>query len=372
MNNLLTSIKNLTSGENKQKLTLLISIIGVMIIIILVIAIVVKIIGSKITYEELEEKLASAAESYTNDYPNNLPTAENPTTVISATTLIENKYIKELKKYVKDSSCTANVNILYKEGTYDYQTFLTCKDFQTEKFIDTIKNNNQISSFGEGLYEMNNELVYRGQNPNNYIKFAGQIWRIVKVNNKGQFILIIDELDNKNYGNWDNRYNTETESTKGNNNFALSRALSTLVNIYREKYSKYEKYITLYDLCAGKRSVNEMSKDGILECTNAMTNQSIGLLPLYDYMNASLDNLCVTSISNECQNYNYLVNSKDKWWTVTGNSDNTYEVYYINYSGRIVNEDATTNANYRYTIALKDNILYKSGTGTLEDPYEIR
>jgi len=371
MNDVLTKLKNVI-GENKQKLMLLISLIGVMIVIIIAIAIAVKIIGSKITYEELEEKLAAAAESYTKDFPNELPTQEAPTKVISATTLIEKEYIKELKKYVKDSSCTANVNITYKNGTYDYQTFLTCKDFKTEKFIDTIKSNNKLSSFGEGYYEMNNELVYRGQNPNNYIEFADKLWRIVKVNNKGQFIIILNDFEEDYYDVWDDRYNTETDSQKGNNNYSVSRVLYSLNNIYNEKYSKYSSQLSKFDLCTGKRSTNESDKSGLVDCSNILEGQTIGLLPLYDYMNASLDNLCTTSSSSECQNYNYLVNEEDKWWTSTGSSENTYDVYFINYSGKIVNEDANIRANYRYILALKDSILYKSGTGTKSDPYIIR
>lgn len=371
MSNILNTIKNFITA-NKQKMILLISLIGVMIVIIIAIAIMVKVVGSKITYEELEKKLTSAAESYTKDFPAELPTTEVPTKVISATTLIEKEYIKELKKYVKDASCTANVNVTYKDGTYNYQTFLTCKNFKTEKLIDTIKNSNQLSSFGEGLYEINNELVYRGDNPNNYIKFADRLWRIVKVNNKGQFILILNDLDSKNYGKWDDRYNTEKSSQKGINNYSLSRALENLMNIYQENYSQYSAYLSKFDLCIGKRNENNITKDGSVECNNVMADQTIGLLPVYDYMNASLDSLCIMSTSNECQNYNYLVNNKDKWWTVTGNSDNTYEVFYINYSGKILYEEAIMSANYRYTIALKDNVLYKSGAGTLEDPYEIR
>ena len=368
---LIEKIKEIFNKIDKQKLMLFGSIIGVMLAIIITIAIVVKIVGIKMSYEKLEEKLEVAAEKYMNDNTNNLPTETNPTTVVSATTLIENKYVKELKKYVKDSSCTANVNVYWNNGSYKYQTFLTCNEFKTQLFIDKIKSDNKISSFGEGLYEMNNELVYRGENPNNYVNYGKELWRIVKINNKGQFILIKDKLEPDYYGVWDDRYNTEADTANGINTFSLSRALSTIRNIYHEKYNEKEE-LDLFDLCVGNRNEFDASKNGSSECQSMLTNQTIGLLPVYDFMNASLDSACVTVKSRECQNYNYLVNDEDKWWTATGNNKNSYDVYYIGYSGEIESEEAAIGANYRYIVALNKNVLFKSGTGTEKDPYIIR
>lgn len=369
MNN---GVSNLFNSKNKQRFFLLATIIGVMIVIIFAISFSVKLIGIKIPYEELEKKLESAAEKYMNDNLSNLPSEENPITVVSGTTLIEGKYIKELKKYVKDASCTANVNVYYTSGKYEYQAFLTCNEFKTERLIDTLKRNNEISSFGEGLYDMNEELVYRGQNPNNYIKFADELWRIVKVNNKGQILFIKNETEYKYDGVWDDRYNTETDSQKGINTFSLSRALSNIRTIYQENYYSNQKYLSSFSICSGKRNELDMSKNGATECSNLLENQYIGLLPIYDYMNASLDNLCINIQSEECQNYNYLANSEDSWWTATGDTQNTYDVYFIDSSGEINVEDASYSKNYRFVLALNKNILYKSGTGTEKDPYIIR
>ncbi len=372
MKQIINLSKEFLGKFDKQKLFLLGSIIGVMVVIIITISIVVKIVGLHISYEDLEEKLARATEQYMNDYPNNLPTESNPTVVVTTSTLVENKYIKEITKYVKDNSCTANINVYYNNGKYKYQPFVICNDFKTELFIDRLKTDNVISAFGEGLYELNGEQVYRGQNPNNFMMFADELWRIVKINANGQFIIIKNDLESKNYGNWDNRYNTEAQTQKGNNTFALSRALIAITEIYREKYLDYEKYLNTFEVCAGKRDSGSFDKSGAIECSTKLSNQFISLLPLYDYMNASLDNSCVNASSRECQNYNYLVNKKDKWWTVTGDAKNSYNVYYINTSGQINSEEAAISANYRYILALDKNVLYKEGTGTEEDPYIIR
>ncbi len=364
-------------NANPQKVTLFGSVALVMFVIIIIISIVVKIVGLKISYEELEDKLEQATYTYLSENPTYLPNKSNPTVVVSANTLIENKYIKNLKKYVKDASCTANVIVDYENNDYKYQAYLTCNNFKTEKFIDTIKKNNELSLVGEGLYEMNNEFIFRGQNPNNYVEFANELWRIVKIDKNNNIEMIITELEEDSddeyfYGVWDDRYNTEEDYQYGINTFGLSRALIQIKDVYNAKYHQYQEYLTPYNLCAGKRAEESTGKDGNLECSEFVSNQYIGLLPLYDYMNASLDGLCQKSMSKECQNYNYLVNEDFSWWTMTGNTASTYQVYSISYNGEIESEYASYDEALRYVLALNSDVFFASGDGTRDNPYTIR
>ncbi len=370
----LEKIKNFYQN-NKQKVTFFGSIALVMLLIIITIAIAMKFVGIKISYEKLEEKLEQATYTYLIENPSEFPTSSNPTIVISADTLITNKYIKELKKYVKDSSCTANVLVDYvSNNNYKYQAYLNCKNFKTEDFIDVVKTNNKISQTGEGLYEINNELVFRGQNPNNFVSFANELWRIVKIDSNNNIQMILTESDDiyNMTGVWDDRYNSEEDLNYGVNNYSLSRALITTKDFYNQKYNSYQNYLSKFDLCAGKRASTSADKSGSLECNEIIKDQDIGLLPLYDYMNASLDGLCQTSISKQCQNYNYLVNQNYSWWTMTANMDNTYEVFNISGMGEINPYTASYSGLIRYVIALSSDVLYASGDGTHDNPYTIR
>lgn len=371
MKNKFEKIKNFYNS-NKQKIALFGSIVFVMILIIITIAIVVKVVGIKISYEELEDKLENAAYQYLSENPDNLPNSSNPTVVITANTLIENKYIKELKKYVKDASCTANIIVDYENKEYKYQTYLTCNKFKTEKFIDTIKNNNKISQVGEGLYEMNNELVFRGQNPNNFIEFAGKTWRIVKINQDNAINIIVTSQKADINDKWDDRYNTEKDSQKGINSFLLSRTFSSIKDYYNLNLKEYQAYLAPFDLCVGKRLETSTEKNGSLECNEIISDQYIGLLPMYDYMNASLDGLCQTTVSKECQNYNYLADNKYKWWTMTSDMKSTYDVFYVSAKGQVESDYANVTAENRYVIALNSDVLYASGDGTINNPYKVR
>ncbi len=358
--------------NNKQKVTLFGSVAFVMLLIIVAIAVVVKIVGFRISYEELESRLEKATYSYLQDNSNLLPSVTNPTMVVDANTLVENKYIKNIQKLVKDNSCTANVIVDYVNNDYKYQAYVTCKGFKTEKFVDTIKTNNKISQVGEGLYEMNNELVFRGQNPKNYVKFAGHVWRIVKINQEGNINIIVTDEKAENYGSWDNRYNTDQDAQRGINNFLLSRAFSGIKNYYDSNIKKYEKYLASYDLCVGKRLQSSVEKNGSLECSELIESQYIGLLPVSDYLNASLDGLCQTTTSKECQNYNYLATYNVKWWTMTANMKNTASVFLVNAKGYIESDYASSSNDRRYVVTLSSDVLYKSGNGTKDDPFVIR
>ncbi len=361
-------------SNNKAKVTLFGSVAFVMLFIIITIAIAVKIVGIKITYEKLEERLENAALKFLTENPSELPNDTKPTIVINADTLIENKYIKELKKYVKDPSCTANILVDYINKEYKYQAYLTCNSFKTEKFLDVLKNNNKLTQTGEGLYEMNNELIFRGQNPNNYVQFADRIWRVVKINKNGSINMILTQSTKEEeiYDIWDDRYNTEKESDSGINNFLLSRAFSNLKLIYDNDLKEYETFLSPYDLCVGKRLEETTDKSGNTECNEIIKDQNIGLLPIHDYMNASLDGLCQTTVSNECQNYNYLADAEDKWWTMTADMSNTYNVFSISYKGEIISEEANSSADNKYVIALNRDVLYANGNGTFDSPYNIR
>ncbi len=360
-------------NNNKQKVTLFGSAAFVMFLIIIAIAVAVRLVGTRMSYEKLESTLEQATAKYLRENPDIRPTSTNPTIVVSTDTLIENKYIKELRKYVKDSSCTANIIVDYvKENDYKYQAYLTCNKFKTEKFVDTIKNNNKISQVGEGLYEMNNELVFRGQNPNNYVSFANRIWRIVKINKDGNINMIVLNAKTDISAAWDDRYNTEKDSQRGINNFLLSRTFSTIKDYYNTNLKEFEPFLTTYDLCVGKRLQSSTDKSGNLECNELIKDQNIGLLPVYDYMNASLDGLCQTTTSKECQNYNYLADNKYKWWTMTGDMETTYDAYHVSYRGQVESDYTSSSAENRYVVALSSDALYKSGTGTKEDPYIVR
>ena len=61
-------------------------------------------------------------------------------------------------------------------------------------------------------------------------------------------------------------------------------------------------------ICIGKRTLNEPTKDNSVECQEKSELSGLSLLTVSDILYPSLDEGCVNSSSKECMNYNYLIN----------------------------------------------------------------
>ena len=256
-------------------------------------------------------------------------------------TLVGGKYIKEMSKVSKDSSCTGSVDVYKNNNKYYYIPILSCDNYETKTLTDKILESEEIVTKDDGLYSLNENYVYRGEFVNNYFKFMNTTWRIIK---------------------WDD--------DKIYNTFESSRIYNSLESYYRNNFKNYEKYLQTMDSCVHSRSENDKDKTGTIECTKTFTSL-ISLLSTYDYMNASIDSLCNKISERNCSNYNYLSKTTNKWWLLNGTNENTYEVYSSNASG-VISLDAANNKKFlRPVVAIPTHMLYKSGNGTSDSPYEI-
>mgnify|MGYP003292783336 CR=1 FL=1 len=59
-------------------------------------------------------------------------------------------------------------------------------------------------------------------------------------------------------------------------------------------------------------------------------------------------------------------------WTINADSKNSYNVYYIDKDEGIQSTYAYIGKAIRPVIALKNDVIYVSGTGTQTDPFMIR
>lgn len=347
-----------------------------MVVLITIILLIYNAIFGKTSYKDIEDKLAKAAKEYYSDNSSLLPKSDNEEVTITDSTLTASgklKSMSELTKKMKNVSCTATVIVNYAAGEYRYTPLLDCgKDYLTKTFSSYISNDVVKVYTGSGLYEMNGELVYRGEEPNNYVDFSGKTWRIVKVEND-HVVMILDEKGDKVV--WDDRFNTERNANDGINDYTVSRIYDTLKSNYSgdslfNKNSK--KQLSVHSLYIGKRYDDDITNDGSIEKSNYFENQYIGLLPAYDFINASLDVNCSSINNASCSNYNYLTHFEYSWWTLTGDADNTYKVYRVSSDGNIEAIRASSNGYVRPVIYLAKDVLYSKGTGTSEDPFIIK
>ena len=365
MNKLLTTLK-----ENKKKVFIF-GGIAILTIILLIILIVIFVnIFKRYDYQEIETIMVNETKNYLKRNPSLLPTEENPLITIEASTLINEKYMKDFSRLSKDSNCYGSINVIYNNGYIRYSPSLSCTNYETTSLYDTLLQNEAIVTESNGLYEMNNYYTYRGEYVNNYLNFANENWRILKFNENEIYLILSDTANKMDPVVFDDRYNESLNSNRGYNNFESSRIEESLTEIYNNFFANYKNYLLTMDACVHTRSENDYDNSGAIECYTTYPTP-ISLLPAYDYINASIDPLCKTVSSGNCTNYNYLSKASNDWWLLNGTNENTYDVYRVNTRGTIALERASVKNHLRVVIAIPSNILYKSGDGTQSNSYEI-
>ena len=343
---------------------------GTVLLLILIIAIGSCSNSKPVSYDNLENNMVSAAKKYYSENKKNLP-KEGVTIKVSTDTLIEEGYLNNLVD-PKDSSnkCSGYVEVTNEEGNYSYLPFLTCKGTYELSYLTDVIKKTQLDEYGNGVYEIDGEYIYRGDEVNNYVSFADKLWRIVKIDSEGDIKLVLAEKTDDSY-EWDDTYNSEKQNSVGNtSDYSISKIRKSLNKYYEEEFSKDEKAkIVAKDLCVGKlASTDEYSKEK--ECSVVQEKEKIGLLVASDYKNASLDEGCVYINNDECSNYNYLSDTNFSSWLLTTSNENTYTAFYI--SNTIIAGRASRAKKITPSIYLSKKLLTSGGKGTLEKPYIIK
>ncbi len=361
-------IKDLWQNDRKKLILISMGIILGILILIIGIVFILKI-TKRYSYEEIERLLVTSTEKYVKTHESELPSINNPVTIY-ASTLVEQKLLKDLSKLSKDTNCLGEVTISLNHDSYRFTPKLECDHYKSTSLYDTILEKEVLQTTQDGLHQLDDFYVYRGDDVNNYISFAGYTWRIFKFDEEMFYLVLKDTVNNRKISYvFDDRYNEESKSNRGKNNFENSRIADSLNQIYENDFKDYHAYMMDMSSCVGSRSEDE-DASGISECSKTFTTP-FSLLSVYEYMNASLSTECDYA-SPSCQNYNYLAKTSNRYWLLNGTTENTYDVYSLDGNGKFVLEYATGKKDIRPVLALPTDILYQKGNGTESSPYEFR
>lgn len=345
---------------------------GTVLIIIILVIINACSNGSGNDYEDIEKDMVEAAKEYYSARKNRLPKEEDSTVEVSIGTLIDAELIDEITD-PKDSTqtCSGHVEVTKVGKDYSYTPFLTCKGNYEPKYLTDIIKDVKTDEYGNGVYKMGDELVYRGDDVNNYVSFNNQLWRIVKVDSEGDIKLVLAQFTDDSYA-YDEAYNSEAEYESGiTSNYLNTNIRKVLDSYYKDNFSTDSKAkIASKDLCVGKY-VDESDKYSVeKECSIKKEDEKIGLLNASDYKNSSLDSGCTKLESQECSNYNYLSSDTITTWLLNTSSRNTYEGFYLH--GEITITEASNYININPVIFITSKSIVSDGNGTLEKPYVIK
>lgn len=365
-------IKNI---DKKKLIYILGGILGALILLIVIIFVVIVMSNKKLSFENIEKRLKTAAENYFASNTSSLPSEEGVSVTIDAETLENGKYLKPISKMVKEgTSCSAKVIVTKNRDNYLYSPILNCgQAYTTTKLFSKVLSDNTIKNSGDGLYMDGENYRFRGEYVNNYVSLDGKLWRIIDIDEDGYLRIIYSNKATDETYVWDDRYNVDVEDYTGINNYPVSRIKETL-----DKLEDGNKLITsskinlvYYPVCIGKRSSNNLEINNSEECETVINNQLFGLPYVSDYAAASIDSNCKTIEDASCENYNYLADMRIASYTLTGVTEKSSKVYFIT-SSRVAKVDASNEKTIRLTAYISNNSLYNDGDGSKTNPYTLK
>lgn len=373
-----------------MKIWKIIGIVFGIIILLILIALLINLMSKeRLDYNGIENKMVEVSKDYYKDNEMFLPKIDGNSTEVSLDTLVKEDYMKDPSIYLnnKNISCIGRVTVTKNGDSYGYYPYLNCgSEYETTYLFNDIKKNVVTSS--DGLYKMNQYsvlksgekksaevFVYRGENVNNYLLINDVKWRIVKIDGNGNIVIIYDGKDPNQdlYSVWDDRYNSDKDGNYGINDYNVSRAKENLRKIYDSMFlpKGLKSKLLSHDVCIGKRKEKDTTNNGSIECSKVVDNQYLSLLPVYDYLNASIDSKCKKINDLECSNYNYLNTYSSSWWFVTASKEKSHLVYKVSSDGATTSS-ASNSGRLRMVGVIDQKTIVSGGDGSLTDPYIVK
>ena len=274
---------------------------------------------------------------------------------------------------------------------------------------------------GDGLYEDSTRAgryVYKGANPNNYIEFNNELWRIVAKEADGAYKIVRnevlpEEMPFDERGNRDSNSNgaggtycanssdgcnawaananlvgspSEFTNTTYTGTVLLDSSLNTYLNgEYLESITDNSDKIINYNWGVGATYTDASWEDDededpsefVAEEAAYKWNGKVALLSSSDvHLSVSNEELCGTDNKyhdslETCASNNYLVIPGTSWWLVSPAYDYSYYVSVVGSGGLLYNgRSAYVAGGVRPAVYLTSS-LSLSGSGTQSDPYRI-
>lgn len=276
--------------------------------------------------------------------------------------------------------------------------------------INAEKLKQKIVSEGDGLYKDSYEerYIYKGKDPNNYIKFNGNTWRIIAIEKDNTLKIMktesiakkeYDELNHRNNAN-----NTFCENTskcnvwakqegiyKGYNKLGTVTEDATLNTYLNNEYLSTldSKYITTHTFNVGGTSGESETIEKHIEDEKRVTWQGkVGLITATDYLKASTNPSCTSiyvskKVGTICKENNYLALNID-YRIITplhgSYADDNYYSWYISKEESVGDADGSGTGGYGDTsikldilpVVYLSNTVTLKGKGTKTEMYEIK
>ena len=252
---------------------------------------------------------------------------------------------------------------------------------------------------------------YEGKNPNNYIYFNNELWRIIGVfdasshGKTGEYLTKIirnDSLggyawDKSNKNNWatsslynllNTNYYNATDGTSSGNCYQYSTTITgncdyTVTGIQSDYRSMVEN-VTWYlggkdrpdNYTAEAFYTGERDRTSIYSGNTTSISNYIGLMYVSDYGYSVLSSSCARTTNlygydtSACGGSSWLKNETSEW-TITHRTSFSSHSFILHYTAALNSNNPYYGYTTRPVLYLKSNTQKINGTGTISNPYII-
>ena len=318
----------------------------------------------------------------------------------TATMKVKVTYNPEITSQPTDLDSTLNIELDYEQSTGEIIPTPTNTTIGGQEV--------EVVESGDGLYEDEYEegrYVYRGANPNNYITFNNETWRIIAKEADGTYKILRNELlPDRSFDNYGAR--TTDYCSQGDAPNYGCNAWSSTVNMvgspaeftnrtYKGSVDKDSEMLTylngeyLSSITTNQDKVVSHTWDigSVVSRNNDLKEQingekayqwngKVGLISHSDYIRAnSNQSMCGTHRINHtnyetCRDLDWMYISGEWWWSLSpdaGSANYVFSVFTIGYVNYV---SATSSKGVRPALYLSSDISL-SGLGTKENPFTI-
>ena len=223
---------------------------------------------------------------------------------------------------------------------------------------------------GDGLYADEYEsgrYIYKGANPNNYITFNNETWRILSIEGDGRIKIVRNEL----------LPSSQWDSTDSNQWDRPSDIKTYLNGEYLESITVNKEKIVPSTWSIGRVTDDNNDLAGQIAAENGTQSQeaSVGLITASEYLRANTNTELCGNISlnnsnySTCKTMNWLF-KETIYWTISPSSSNSYTVFSVSISGTVFFSNAVNTNAVLPAITLSSDISL-SGSGEAGDPFVI-
>lgn len=230
---------------------------------------------------------------------------------------------------------------------------------------------------GDGLYADEYEpgrYIYKGANPNNYITFNNETWRIISIEADGS----IKIMRNESIGSraWDN---------SNSNNWETSDIKTYLNGDYLVTITTNQDKIVPHTWSIGEVVIGNIDLAGQINDENGTQSQSanVGMITVSEYLRANTNteqcgNLSLNNSNiSTCKTTDWMFNivpSNGYLWTISPNASSRHSVFAVRGSssdaGGLANYGASDSRGVSPAVYLSSDITL-TGDGSSSNPYVI-